>query len=69
MRMPGKVLAASGLIAISVAANAENHRFQTSDVIDVTGAGAFYQGAAWLIRSEEDIEGRIMAKVSTAGDA
>ena len=56
-------------LLIGGGASADNHRFQTSDVIDVTGAGTYYQGAAWLIRSDEEIEGRIMTKVSTAGDA
>jgi len=56
-------------LCIAGGANAQDQRFQTSDVIDVTGVDSFYQGAAWLIRSEEEIEGRIMAKVSTAGDA
>lgn len=69
MKLRHIVITTTGLLAISVSASAEDHRFQTSDVIDVTGAGTFYQGAAWLIRSEEEVEGRIMAKVSTAGDA
>ena len=56
--------------ACSVAAVHADERYQTSNVIDVTGAAAsHYVGAAWLVRSENEIEGRIMAKVSTAGDA
>jgi hypothetical protein len=53
----------------SVAATHAEERYQTSNVVDVTGAAASpYVGAAWLIRSENEIEGRIMTKVSTAGD-
>ena len=69
MKLRNMILAMTGLFALSGVANADDHRFQTSDVINVTGAGSFYQGAAWLIRSEEEVEGRIMTKVSTAGDA
>jgi len=69
MKILKNCLAAIGLLAISVATNADDRRYQTSDVIDVTGAGTFYQGASWLIRSEDEIEGRIMTKVTTAGDA
>jgi hypothetical protein len=68
MKMLRKVFIASGLFALSAAAYAEDHRYQTSDVIDITGAASFYQGAAWLVRSQEEVEGRIMTKVSTAGD-
>ena len=55
--------------ACSVAAADTDERYQTSNVVDLTGAaGSAYVGAAWLIRSENEIEGRIMAKVSTAGE-
>ena len=68
MKLGNMILATTGLFALSVVAHADDHRYQTSDVINVTGTGSFYQGAAWLIRSEEEVEGRIMTKVSTAGD-
>lgn len=68
MNLRNMILATTGLLALSAVANADDHRFQTSDVINVTGSGSFYQGAAWLIRSEEEVEGRIMTKVSTAGE-
>ena len=57
------------LLCASSGAFADDRRYQTSDVIDLTGAGTFHQGAAWLIRSGDEIEGRIMTNVTTAGDA
>lgn len=57
-----------GLCLAAGAANADERRYQTSNVIDVSGAGQPYPGAAWLIRSEDGIQGRIMTNVSTAGD-
>ena len=68
MKLGNMILATMGMFTLSFVANADDHRFQTSDVINVTGAGSFYQGAAWLIRSEEEVEGRVMTKVSTVGD-
>ncbi len=41
-------------------------RYQTSNVIDA--AAGFRKGAAWLIRSKNGIDGRIMSNVPTAGD-
>jgi len=70
--MSKKVISATLLAAfcaVSAGAQADERRYQTSNVVDLTGAAASaYAGAAWLIRSENEIEGRIMAKVSTAGD-
>ena len=42
-------------------------RYQTANVIDAIGG--FYKGAAWLIRSKNGLEGRIMTNVPTSGDA
>lgn len=41
-------------------------RYQTSNVIDA--AAGFNKGAAWIVRSKNGIEGRIMTNVPTAGD-
>ncbi len=62
-----RTAAVLGLLAIAATAQADDRRYQTSDVIDISGAGGPYQGAAWLIRTEDEIEGRIMTRVSTAG--
>ena len=66
-----KVLQGIILIAglgMLTAANANGDRYQTANVVDVTGNLAPYTGAAWLIRNRNGIEGRIMTKVTTAGD-
>lgn len=68
MKLGNLILVTAGLFTLSFVANADDHRFQTSDVINLTGAGSSHLGAAWLIRYEEEVEGRIMTKVSTAGD-
>jgi hypothetical protein len=57
-----------GAILVAATAYADHGRYQTSNVIDVSGAGKGYQGAAWLDRTEDGISGRIMSKVSSAGD-
>ena len=64
-----KILLTTSVLTLTVGAYAADHRYQVSDVIDVTGAESFYQGAAWLIRDEDEVDGRITAKVTTAGDA
>lgn len=43
-------------------------RYQTANVFDPTVGPSVYQGAAWLKRSKNGIQGRIMANVPTAGD-
>lgn len=43
----------------------DNDRYQTANVTDISGAS--YHGAAWLIRSANRIDGRIMTTVSTPG--
>ncbi len=48
--------------------NSTDRRYQTSNVIDASGAALPYQGAAWMIRSRDAVSGRIMTKVSTQGD-
>lgn len=68
MKVPN-ILAMTGMLALAVAATADERRYQASDVIDVTGDATFYQGAAWMVREEDGVEGRIAAKVTTAGDA
>ena len=62
------LITALGATLLAMTAYAGHGRYQTSDVLDVSGAGKGYTGAAWLIRTEEGISGRIMTKVSTAGD-
>jgi len=57
-----------GAILLAATAYADHGRYQTSNVIDVSGAGKGYQGAATLVRTEDGISGRIMSNVSTAGD-
>lgn len=64
-----RFIAISSMLAMSAAATADGHRYQASDVIDVTGGESFYQGAAWMVRTEGGVTGRIAAKVTTAGDA
>ena len=62
------LITAAGAILLATAAHAEHSRYQTSNVLDVSGANKGYTGAAWLIRTEDGISGRIMTRVSTAGD-
>lgn len=63
-----KALVSTAFVCSAATAVADG-RYQTSNVVDLTGAAASaYVGAASLIRSENEIDGRIMAKVSTAGD-
>ncbi len=55
-------------LGMLTAASANGDRYQTANVVDVTGNLAPYTGAAWLIRNRNEIHGRIMSKVTTAGD-
>ena len=57
-----------GATLLAASAFAEHGRYQTSNVVDASGADKGYVGAAWLMRTEDGIRGRIMAQVSTAGD-
>ena len=52
--------------ACSVAAADTDERYQTSNVVDLTSFSN--KGAAWLIRSKNGIDGRMMSNVPTAGD-
>ncbi len=61
-------LAAIAAIFSVATAQADHTRYQTSNVMDVSGAGNGYQGAAWLVRSEDGIHGQVASRVSTAGD-
>lgn len=62
------VLAAIAAILSVTTAHADHTRYQSSNVIDVSGANNGYQGAAWLVRSEDGIRGQLASRVSTAGD-
>ena len=69
MRTPVTILSiAAGAILLAAAAQAEHGRYQTSNVVDASGANKGYVGAAWLMRTGEAVRGRIMTRVSTAGD-
>ncbi len=57
-----------GTLLLAATASAEHGRYQTSNVMDASGAEKGYVGAAWLMRTEDGVRGRIMTKVSTAGD-
>lgn len=57
-----------GTLLLAATASAEHGRYQTSNVLDISGAGKGYTGAAWLMRTEEGVRGRVMSQVSTAGD-
>lgn len=57
-----------GAVLLATTASAEHGRYQTSNVLDISGANKGYTGAAWLMRTEDGIRGRIMSNVSTAGD-
>ena len=57
-----------GTLLLAATAFAEHGRYQTSNVMDASGAGKGYVGAAWLMRTPDGVHGRIMTKVSTAGD-
>lgn len=58
-----------GTVLLAATASAEHGRYQTSNVLDVSGANKGYTGAAWLMRTGDGVRGRIMSQVSTAGDA
>lgn len=64
------LLGAFLLVATAYADDIGNNdsRYQTSNVVDASGAGKGYVGAAWLVRTRHGISGRIMTQVSTAGD-
>ena len=69
MKTPGTILSiAAGAILLATTAHAEHGRYQTSNVVDASGANNGYVGAAWLMRTGEGVRGRIMTRVSTAGD-
>jgi len=57
-----------GVVLLVTTASAEHGRYQTSNVVDASGANQGYVGAAWLIRTEDGISGRIMTNTSSAGD-
>lgn len=57
-----------GATLLAATAYADHGRYQTSNVLDVSGSGGGYTGAAWLMRTEDGVRGRIMSQVSTAGD-
>ena len=57
-----------GATLLAASAFAEHGRYQTSNVMDISGAGNGYTGAAWLMRTEDGVRGRVMSQVSTAGD-
>lgn len=69
MKMTRTALITSiGTFLLTATASAEHGRYQTSNALDISGAGNGYVGASWLMRTEDGIRGRIMSKVSTAGD-
>lgn len=43
-------------------------RYQTANVFDAAAGPGLRKGAAWLIRSRNGLQGRIMSNVPTAGD-
>jgi hypothetical protein len=53
---------------LAATAFADHGRYQTSNVVDASGANKGYVGAAWLMRTPDGVRGRIMTQVSTAGD-
>lgn len=57
-----------GTVLLAASAYADHGRYQTSNAVDLSGAGNDYTGAAWLIRTEDGVSGRVMSEVSTAGD-
>lgn len=70
------LILALGLTALAANAGGEDddgktsssvRKYQTSDVVDMNFANPSYQGAAWLVRSVDGIQGRIMTRVSEAG--
>jgi hypothetical protein len=69
MKMTRTALITSlGTLLLAATAYADHGRYQTSNVVDASGANKGYVGAAWLMRTEDGIRGRIMTQVSTAGD-
>lgn len=62
------LITALGSLLLAATAVADHSRYQTSNVVDATAANKGYVGAAWLMRTEDGIRGRIMTTVSTAGD-
>ena len=57
-----------GTTLLAATALADHGRYQTSNVVDASGANKGYVGAAWLMRTPDGVRGRIMTQVSTAGD-
>jgi len=62
------LITALGTLLLAATAAADHNRLQTSNVVDASPANKGYVGAAWLMRTEDGIRGRIMTQVSTAGD-
>ena len=59
MRIPKTMLFVIATAALCGIAQAEETKYQTSNVIDVTDEGLPYQGASYIFRSADEIEGRI----------
>jgi hypothetical protein len=69
MNISKTIPVALAAIAICATAVAEESKYQTSNVIDVTGAGKPYQGATYIVRTPDSIEGRITTQVENANTA
>lgn len=63
MRVPKIVLFAIAASVLCTNAVADDRKYQTSNVIDATELGKPYQGAAYIVRTEDEIEGRITTRV------
>ena len=69
MRIPKTMLFVIATAALCGIAQAEETKYQTSNVIDVTDEGLPYQGASYIFRSTDEIEGRITTRVQKANIA
>ncbi len=69
MRIPKTTLFVIAAAAMCTIAQAEDTKYQTSNVIDVTDEGLPYQGASYIFRSADEIEGRITTRVQKANIA
>jgi len=66
-RILGRALTVA-LVLIAMTAQADHRAYQEADVTDLDFVnGPTNYGAAWLIRSEDEIEGKIMSRVDWAG--
>ena len=66
-KIPGKTFVMA-LILMPMMVQADHTAYQKADVTDLDFVnGPTNYGAAWLIRSEDEIEGRIMSRVDFAG--